>query len=59
MKGYPKKCAEIFEQSNPDYEEALANVATKQNCNTYNRICSKITSEEEHGKLFGSTDRSI
>ena len=51
--------AEIFEQLKPDYEEALKNVVTKQNCNTCNQICDKITPKEEHGKSFSSTHLSV
>ena len=46
---------EIREQPKSDYEEALKKCGYKAKCNTYNQICSKITSEEEHGKSFGST----
>ena len=47
---------EIFGQSRPDYKEALKKCGyKKQNCNTYNQICSKTTPKEEHEKSFGST----
>ena len=51
--------AEIFEQSKPDYEKAPKNVVTKQNCDTYNQICSKVTPKEKNGKSFGSTHLSV
>ena len=45
----------IFEQSKPDYEEALKKCGYKPKLQYMQPVCSKIALEKEHGKSFGST----
>ena len=57
VNGYPEilQALKYFNNQNQIMKKHWKNVVTKENCNTYNQIFSKITLEKERGKSFGST----
>ena len=57
VNGYPEilQALKYFNNQNQIMKKHWKNVVTKENCNTYNQIFSKITLEKERRKSFGST----
>ena len=61
MEGYPDipQVLKYLNNQNQIATKHQKNAVAKQNSNTHNQICSKITAKEKHGKLLGSNQLSV